>query len=114
MNRKGPTPLVCLQLRHVKKTHVRTKCSLLARRNRHRKIIDYVLSKPGQEKFAEWGYRPVSQEVLAANKSKFPDPPGLFTIDDLGGWSKVNTQMFDPEKGSVAKIEDEAGVSTAK
>ena len=78
------------------------------------KFLDYVLSKPGQEKFAEWGYRPVSQEVLAANKSKFPDPPGLFTIDDLGGWSKVNTQMFDPEKGSVAKIEDEAGVTTAK
>jgi sulfate/thiosulfate transport system substrate-binding protein len=78
------------------------------------KFLDYVLSKPGQEKFAEWGYRPVDEEVLAANKSKFPDPPGLFTIDDLGGWSKINKDMFDPEKGSVAKIEDEAGVSTAK
>jgi sulfate transport system substrate-binding protein len=78
------------------------------------KFLDYVLSKPAQEKFAEWGYRPVNQEVLAANKSKFPDPPGLFTIDDLGGWSKVNDEMFDPEKGSVAKIEEDAGVSTAK
>jgi sulfate/thiosulfate transport system substrate-binding protein len=78
------------------------------------KFLDYVLSKPGQEKFAEWGYRPVNQEVLDTNKSKFPDPPGLFTIDDLGGWSKVNKDMFDPEKGSVAKIEEDAGVSTAK
>jgi sulfate/thiosulfate transport system substrate-binding protein len=78
------------------------------------KFLDYVLSKPGQEKFAEWGYRPVNQEVLDANESKFPDPPGLFTIDDLGGWSKVNKDMFDPEKGSVAKIEEDAGVSTAK
>jgi sulfate/thiosulfate transport system substrate-binding protein len=78
------------------------------------KFLDYVLSKPAQEKFASWGYRPVDQEVLDANKSKFPDPPGLFTIDDLGGWSKVNKAMFDPEKGSVAKIEEEAGVSTAK
>jgi sulfate/thiosulfate transport system substrate-binding protein len=78
------------------------------------KFLDYVLSKPGQEKFAEWGYRPVNQEVLDANESKFPDPPGLFTIDDLGGWSKVNKAMFDPEKGSVAKIEEDAGVSTAK
>jgi sulfate/thiosulfate transport system substrate-binding protein len=78
------------------------------------KFLDYVLSKPGQEKFAEWGYRPVDQAVLDANKSKFPDPPGLFTIEDLGGWSKVNTEMFDPDKGSVAKIEEDAGVSTAK
>jgi len=78
------------------------------------KFLDYVLSKPGQEKFAEWGYRPVNQEVLDANKAKFPDPPGLFTIEDLGGWAKVNKEMFDPEKGSVAKIEEDAGVSTAK
>ena len=78
------------------------------------RFLEYVLSKPAQEKFAAWGYRPVNQEVLAANKAKFPDPPGLFTIDDLGGWSKVNQEMFDPEKGSVAKIEEDAGVSTAK
>jgi sulfate/thiosulfate-binding protein len=78
------------------------------------KFLDYVLSKPGQQKFADWGYRPVDQAVLDANRSKFPDPPGLFTIDDLGGWSKVNTEMFDPDKGSVAKIEEDAGVSTAK
>ena len=39
---------------------------------------------------------------------------GLFTIRDLGGWSKVNDEFFDPDKGSVAKIEEAAGVSTAK
>jgi sulfate/thiosulfate transport system substrate-binding protein len=77
-------------------------------------FVNYVLSPPAQEKFAQWGYRPVNASVLAANKSKFPNPPGLFTISDLGGWTKVNDEMFDPEKGSVAKIEDEAGVSTAK
>ena len=77
------------------------------------KFVDYVLSKPGQERFADWGYRPVNQEVFDANKSKFPTPSGLFTIDDLGGWPKVNEELFDPEKGSVAKIEEEAGVSTA-
>jgi sulfate transport system substrate-binding protein len=77
-------------------------------------FVNYVLSPPAQEKFAQWGYRPVNGSVLAANKSKFPNPPGLFTISDLGGWPKVNDEMFDPEKGSVAKIEDQAGVSTAK
>jgi sulfate transport system substrate-binding protein len=77
-------------------------------------FLDYVLSEPAQQKFADWGYRPVNEEVLAANKDKFPDPPGLFTIDDLGGWEKVNEEMFDIETGSIAKIEEEAGVSTAK
>jgi sulfate transport system substrate-binding protein len=78
------------------------------------KFVDYVLSEQGQQKFADWGYRPVNEAALEANKSKFPEPSGLFTIRDLGGWSKVNKDMFDPEKGSVAKIEEDAGVSTAK
>jgi sulfate transport system substrate-binding protein len=77
-------------------------------------FVKYALSKPGQEKFASWGYRPVDQSVLKANASKFPNPSGLFTIDDVGGWTKVNDEMFDPEKGTVAKIEADAGVSTAK
>jgi sulfate transport system substrate-binding protein len=76
-------------------------------------FVDFVLSEAGQEKFADWGYRPVNEAVLAANKSRFPEPGGLFTIRDLGGWSKVNDELFDPAEGSIAKIEEEAGVSTA-
>ena len=77
-------------------------------------FVDYVLSDPAQERFASWGYRPVNEAVLAEHAGEFPTPSGLFTIEDLGGWSKVNDEMFDPEKGSIAKIEEEAGVSTAK
>jgi sulfate/thiosulfate transport system substrate-binding protein len=77
-------------------------------------FVDYALSGPAQERFAEWGYRPVDESVLEKNASRFPTPKGLFTIRDLGGWSKVNDEFFDPEKGSVAKIEEAAGVSTAK
>jgi sulfate transport system substrate-binding protein len=77
-------------------------------------FVDYALSKPAQEAFASWGYRPVDESVLKANAQKFPDPPRLFTIRDIGGWSKINAELFDPEKGAVAKIEQDAGVSTAK
>jgi sulfate/thiosulfate transport system substrate-binding protein len=77
-------------------------------------FVDYALSKSGQEVFASWGYRPVDQSVLQANASKFPTPPELFTIDDLGGWSVVNDTFFDVDHGLMAKIEEEAGVSTAK
>ena len=77
-------------------------------------FVDYVLSKPGQEVFAAWGYRPVNADVLKEHASEFPVPRGLFTIADLGGWPAVNDELFDVQKGSIAKIEDDAGVSTAK
>ena len=77
-------------------------------------FVDYALSAAAQQKFADWGYRPVDQAVFDENKDEFPTPTGLFTIDDLGGWSKVNDEFFDPDKGSVAKIEQAVGVSTAK
>lgn len=76
-------------------------------------FLDYVLSEPGQQRFADWGYRPVNAAVLEKNRSKFPDPAEVKTIDDLGGWEKVNADLFDEETGSIARIEEEAGVSTA-
>ena len=45
--------------------------------------------------------------------SKFPTPPQLFTIDYLGGWTKVKKTFFDPSTGSITKIEQAAGVPTA-
>jgi sulfate transport system substrate-binding protein len=77
-------------------------------------FVKFALSDAAQQHFADWGYRPVNQAVFEKNKSKFPDPKTVKTIDEYGGWSKVNDQLFDPAKGSVAKIEDDAGVSTAK
>jgi sulfate transport system substrate-binding protein len=77
-------------------------------------FLDYVTTKPAQEVFAKHGYRPVLQDVLQEHAKEFPQPKQLFTIDDLGGWTKVNDEFFDPDKGSVAKIEGDAGVSTDK
>ena len=77
-------------------------------------FLDYILSKPAQERFASWGYRPIDADVLKANAAKFPDPKNLFTIESLGGWSKLNDELFDPDTGSIAKIEQDAGVSTSK
>jgi sulfate/thiosulfate transport system substrate-binding protein len=76
-------------------------------------FVDYALSTPAQERFAAWGYRPVDRSVLQANAAKFPEPKKLVTIEDVGGWNTVNDTLFDPDKGSIAKIEEDAGVSTA-
>ena len=75
-----------------------------------RAFLAFLHSAQGQKIFADNGYRPVGQQVSGAN---FPTPAGLFTIKDLGGWSKVNKDFFDPSSGSVAAIEQKLGVSTA-
>jgi sulfate transport system substrate-binding protein len=75
-------------------------------------FLTYLWTPEAQQLWADGGYRPVDQSVLAKNKDKFPTPPGLFDIASLGGWEKVNTEFFDPENGSVAKIESDLGVST--
>jgi sulfate/thiosulfate transport system substrate-binding protein len=75
-------------------------------------FIAFLRSKQGQEIFQSKGYRPVDQSLV--DKSKFPTPTDLFTIDKLGGWSSVNDKFFDPDNGVVAKIEKSLGVSTSK
>ncbi|TMK99944.1 MAG: sulfate ABC transporter substrate-binding protein [Actinobacteria bacterium] len=76
-----------------------------------KKFVDYLLSPAAQTIWASNGYRPVISGVPAAH---FPNPPGLFTIDSLGGWKAVTKQFFEPETGIVTKIEQSLGVSTAK
>lgn len=73
---------------------------------------DYLLSEEGQRGFAEGGYRPVDEAVLGEFEDEFPNPPGLFTIEDLGGWDTVAVDFFDTESGSVAEIERNLGVAT--
>jgi sulfate/thiosulfate-binding protein len=75
-------------------------------------FVNYLWSPAGQRFFAKHGYRPVDPSV--AKQYSFPTPKRLKTIDDLGGWTKVDPQFFDPTNGSIAKIEQDAGVSTAK
>jgi sulfate/thiosulfate transport system substrate-binding protein len=75
-------------------------------------FLDWLHSDAAQKIYAKHGYRPVVQGLV--DSKQFPTPKQLFTIDDLGGWSKVNQDFFDPAAGAVAKIEQELGVSTAK
>jgi sulfate/thiosulfate transport system substrate-binding protein len=74
-------------------------------------FLDYIWSDQGQELWAENGYRPVNPKLV--DPKQFPTPEDLFTIDEFGGWEKVNDEFFDDETGSVAAIEKELGVSTS-
>ncbi len=76
-------------------------------------FLNWQWSAAGQTIWAQQGYRPVLASVAKKFASQFPTPPQLFTIDDLGGWTKVKDEFFDPAKGSITKIEQAAGVPTA-
>lgn len=81
-----------------------------------KQFLDYVESSAGQKIFASHGFRPINASVSpgtvqGANdpSSPFPAVKKLTTIASLGGWSKVNTEFFDPDKGIVTKIENKVG-----
>jgi sulfate/thiosulfate-binding protein len=76
-------------------------------------FVNWQWSAAGQTIWAKQGYRPVDASVAKQFASKFPTPADLFTIDFLGGWTKVKTEFFDPSIGSITKIEQAAGVPTA-
>jgi sulfate/thiosulfate-binding protein len=74
-------------------------------------FIRFLKTPPAQQVFADYGYRPVVKSVLEDNRKKYPVRPGQFTISQLGlgGWDKVQTDFFDPDKGVIATIERQVG-----
>lgn len=57
-------------------------------------FVEYLRSKEAQTVFAEYGFRPVNEEVLKANESRYPEPSGLFDISYLGGWDEVRETLY--------------------
>jgi sulfate/thiosulfate-binding protein len=74
-------------------------------------FLDWLVTPEAQKIYASKGYRSVLPDLV--DTSTYPTPKSLFKIDEFGGWSKVNDDFFDPDKGSVAEIEKDLGVSTA-
>jgi sulfate transport system substrate-binding protein len=73
-------------------------------------FVDFLYTPTAQKIFVGKGYRPVVKDTPGADR--FPTPKDLFDITKFGGWDKVNTDFFDPEKGIVAKIFQDQGKST--
>jgi sulfate transport system substrate-binding protein len=70
-------------------------------------FVKYLYSPAGQKLFAQSGYRPVLK--VATKGYSFPVRPQQFTIDYLGGWTKVQKKFFDPNTGLMTKIEQDLG-----
>jgi sulfate/thiosulfate-binding protein len=74
-----------------------------------RRFVEYVHTDAAQQLFADRGYRPVVKPILAANRDKFPEPPQLFWIEDLGNWDVVEPEFFGEPNGSITKIQRQLG-----
>lgn len=74
------------------------------------KFLDWLWTDEAQNIWQEQGYRSVNPQLL--DKAKYPVPPGLFTIEDLGGWDAVVTEFFEDKTGSIFKIVQDLGIST--
>ena len=75
-------------------------------------FLDFLFTEEAQRLWAENGYRPVDKAVLREFSDEFPEPPGLFDIEQFGGWEQAADEFFDPENGKIADIERELGVAT--
>ncbi len=67
-------------------------------------LKNFLFTPEGQKLWAEANFRPVDPAVLAEVRDKFPEPAKLWTVDDLGGWSKLDPELFDKDNGSITKI----------
>ena len=58
-------------------------------------FVQFLYTPEAQDEFAKVGFRPVDKTVAAKYSSQFPEVKNLFTVTDLGGWSKVQSEFFD-------------------
>jgi sulfate/thiosulfate transport system substrate-binding protein len=59
-------------------------------------FVKFLYTPEAQREFAKVGFRPVDPTVAKdpAIASQFPIAKKIFTVQDLGGWSKVDKQLF--------------------
>ncbi|HEV7173346.1 sulfate ABC transporter substrate-binding protein [Pedococcus sp.] len=69
---------------------------------------EFLFTPQAQKLWAQAGFRPVDPAVAKEFAASLPPPTTLWTIADLGGWSKVDSSLFAKGTGSIAVIYDKA------
>jgi sulfate/thiosulfate-binding protein len=57
-------------------------------------FLEFLRSPEAQAILVDFGFRPLDPQV--DSPSRVPLPPRLFTMKDLGGWSKINKDVYGP------------------
>lgn len=68
------------------------------------KFVNFQYTPEAQKLWAEAGFRPVDPGVVEEFAEQFPAPQKLWTIADLGGWSDVDSSLFNKDSGSITLI----------
>ena len=57
-------------------------------------FLAFLRTEEAQRILVQYGFRPLDPRLDA--KDRQPMPPRLFTMKDLGGWSAINKEVYDP------------------
>jgi sulfate transport system substrate-binding protein len=57
-------------------------------------FLNFLRTEEAQRILASYGFRPLDPKLDPPGRA--PLPRGLFTMSDLGGWSKVNKEVYGP------------------
>jgi sulfate/thiosulfate transport system substrate-binding protein len=69
---------------------------------------NFQYTATAQRLWAQAGFRVVDPAVASVFRDEYPVPVKLWTITDLGGWSTVDSQLFDKATGRITKVYLEA------
>ena len=68
------------------------------KRHKNRELAEsflaFLRTDEAQTILADYGFRPLDPRLDPPGRA--PLPRGLFTMADLGGWSKINKEVYDP------------------
>jgi sulfate/thiosulfate transport system substrate-binding protein len=56
-------------------------------------FLEFLRSADGQRILVDYGFRPINPDVKVAGANR-PVPKKLFTMADLGGWAKVEEELY--------------------
>jgi sulfate/thiosulfate-binding protein len=60
-------------------------------------FLEFLRSNEAQQILSRWGFRSIDSKITAENAKDFPVPQDEFSIADLGGWPKAQTEIFGAE-----------------
>jgi len=62
-------------------------------------FVNFLFTPAAQRVFAQYGFRSVDPGVAQATAAEFPAVPDQFTVDQFGGWTKANADIFAQDTG---------------
>jgi sulfate transport system substrate-binding protein len=69
-------------------------------------FLAFLQTPEAQRAFASYGLRPVDQTIAGETRDRVATVADLFTMRDLGGFSKVKAQLFSPTGIYTRAIEE--------